>query len=277
MSRQPLFVSAYDTEFLGDCVAACRRIAEVHKAHKAPATFFITGLVLEKDGAELRRVLDDPDLFEIASHTYSHKMLRDQPICGPAVTLEEIREEVFRGKQLVEDVFERECVGLRPGCGFENGFKGAPEVLAIIQEAGLQYTSSELWGPHYTVPAPVVDAYTYAEDGFESLWEFPGHGWHENVLKGHNATPGRLLLWPPLYPDCALPGYVETPQEEFEVHAYFVDKAISEGFEYVNLVWHPWSLGKFDPEMKMLDLLFTYCRDNDVGFGRFDGLLARRQ
>ncbi|NQT93591.1 MAG: polysaccharide deacetylase family protein [Lentisphaerae bacterium] len=270
-----VMVPAYDVEFPGDCLAACRRISEVHKKHDMPGTFFVTGKVLEKDGAELKQVLDDPELFELASHTYSHKMFRDHPFCGPAASIEEIREEVFRGKQLVEDVFERKCVGLRPGCCFDIGLKHAPEVLSIIHEAGLNYVSTQAWGPCYTVPAPLADAYTYEEDGFGSLWEFPAHGWHENLLKGHNVTPGRLLLWPPVYPEAnRLERYVQTPQEEFDVHRFFLDKALEEGREYVSLLLHPWSLGKFDPPMEMLDLLFTHARNQGLGFDRFDGLLA---
>lgn len=268
----PAFIPAYDTEMIGDCLHACRRIADMHKRHDVPGTFFVTGKVLEADGAELKKVLDDTDLFEVASHTYSHKMFRDHPICGPAAPLDELREEVFRGKQLVEDVFERECVGLRPGCCFEHGMRGAPDVLSIIDKAGLRYISSQAWGPFYTVPAPVVGGYTYEEDGFPAIREYPGHGWHENLLKGHNATPGRLLLWPPIYPEAFASDYVETPREEFEVHRFFIDKAIAQDMEYSTLIWHPWSLGKFDPDMEMLDLLFSYCREQGMGFKRFDQL-----
>lgn len=272
-----IMVPAYDVEMPGACLTACKRIVEVHKQHQMPGTFFITGLVLEDDGTEFKRLLDDTDLFEVATHTYSHKLFRDHPVCGPASPLNEIREEIFKGKQLVEDVFERECVGLRPGCCFEDGFKHAPEIVDLIQQSGLRYTSSQAWGPFCTCPAPVVDAYTYKDEGFESIWEFPGHGWHENVLKGHNATPGRLLLWPPIYPEFELSGYVQTPQEEFDVHKFFIDKAHSGASSYASLVWHPWSLGKFDPEMRMLDLLFSYTRSQGLEADTFKGLLARRQ
>ena len=50
-----------------------------------PATFFIVGKALEPTQRDTVPLLDDP-LFEIASHTYSHKMLRDHPICGPAAS-----------------------------------------------------------------------------------------------------------------------------------------------------------------------------------------------
>ena len=274
----PTFVPAYDTESAGLCLEACRKIVRVHRGIGVPATFFIVGSLLEKEGQAYRELLGDDPLFEIASHTYSHRMLRDQPICGPAATPEQIHTEIFLGKQRVEDCFQRPCTGLRPGCGFDQGLRGAPSVAAAVAAAGFTYISSQLWGPLTTVPAPLAQAYAYADEGCPRLWEFPGHGWHENVLKGHNAVPGRLLLWPPTYPELAqrLTGFVETPQEEFDVHRFFLDRAIAESKEYVSLIWHPWSLNRFDPEMRMLRLMFDYGRQQGMTFARFADLRGKR-
>jgi hypothetical protein len=127
------------------------------------------------------------------------------------------------------------------------------------------------------VPAPLEQAYTYEREGHPELWEFPCHGWHENLLKGHNATPGRLLLWPPLYPELQLKGYVKTPEEEFHVHRFFIDRALAECLEYVSLIWHPWSLGRFDPEMRMLNLVFDHVSREGMTFARFADLWRRRE
>jgi len=40
------YIAAYDTEALG-CLAACRKIVEVHKRLEMPATFFILGKTLD--------------------------------------------------------------------------------------------------------------------------------------------------------------------------------------------------------------------------------------
>ncbi|MFC1794569.1 polysaccharide deacetylase family protein [Planctomycetota bacterium] len=69
------YIAAYDTES-PDCLTACRKIVEVHKRFEMPATFFMLGKTLDANPAEYRELLDDP-LFEIATHTYSHQMLRD--------------------------------------------------------------------------------------------------------------------------------------------------------------------------------------------------------
>jgi hypothetical protein len=93
------YIAAYDTESPA-CLQACRKIVEVHKRLRMPATFFITGKTLEANAKEYKEILADP-LFEVASHTWSHKMLRENIFCGPAVSADEKREEVFRAKELI--------------------------------------------------------------------------------------------------------------------------------------------------------------------------------
>jgi peptidoglycan/xylan/chitin deacetylase (PgdA/CDA1 family) len=253
------YIAAYDTESPG-CLAACRKIVEVHKRFKMPATFFIVGKVLDANPADYRKLLDDP-LFEIASHTYSHRMLRDNDFCGPAVSMDERRKEIFKGKETVERVFERDCIGLRPGCGFDNAFRGEPKVLALIKAAGFQYVSSLLWGPDYSMPALLREPFNYKAEGFSGIWELPGHGWHDNLLKDHNRWgPRRLTLWPPPFPEAIPDSFCKTPKDEFELNRVFLDKALQTNKPFVSLVWHPWSLAKFDPDMKMLELTFAYVR-----------------
>jgi len=135
------------------CLEAARRIVEVHRRYQMPATFFIVGKALESDPAGYRELLDDP-LFEIASHTYSHKMLRDHPVCGPAASPAEIREEIYRSKEVIEQLFGRACRGMRTGCGFTEGLRDSPELVETVADAGYEYISSKLWGPEYSLPCP---------------------------------------------------------------------------------------------------------------------------
>ncbi len=171
------------------------------------------------------------------------------------------RQEIEKGKECVERVFERACVGMRPGCGFPEGFRGAPELVDVIAKAGFRYVSSVAWGPDYTLPAPLQGPFAYAEEGAPDLWELPCHGWHENLLKGHNRMgPRRLVLWPMPEPDLVPSHEVKTPEEEFAVHRLFLDRAARRGLPYVSLIWHPWSLDRFDPDMRMLELTFAHVR-----------------
>jgi peptidoglycan/xylan/chitin deacetylase (PgdA/CDA1 family) len=253
------YIAAYDTESPA-CLQACRRIVEVHKRLQMPATFFITGKTLEANIKEYRDLLADP-LFEVASHTWSHKMLRENVFCGVAASADEKKEEIFRAKELIERVFERPCLGLRAACGFDNGLKGAVDVLKLIREAGLKYVSSLLWGPDYSMPALIREPFHYGADGFADVWELPGHGWHENLLKNHNGWgPRRLTLWPSPMPEAIPAQFVKTPRDEFEINRIFLEKALEGKKPHVSLIWHPWSLNKFDPEMQMLELTFAHAR-----------------
>jgi hypothetical protein len=257
--KQTQYIAAYDTESPA-CLAACRKIVEVHKRFEMPATFFILGKTLEANPSEYRELLDDP-LFEIATHTYSHQMLRDNDFCGSAVSLDERRKEIFKGKEAIEGVFERPCIGLRPGCGFDNALKGEPEVLELIREAGIQYVSTLLWGPDYSLPALLEEPFSYKDEGFPEIWELPGHGWHENLLKDHNRWgPRRLTLWPSPFPQALPNEFCKTPKDEFEVNKVFLNKALQTNKSFVSLIWHPWSLKKFDSDMKMLELTFTHVK-----------------
>jgi peptidoglycan/xylan/chitin deacetylase (PgdA/CDA1 family) len=286
---KPHYIAAYDTEMhdtrrfgpgVPTCLEACRRIVEVHRRYSMPATFFIVGRTLEANPAEFRELLDDP-LFEVASHTYSHRMFRDHPICGPAATLAEIEVEIRRGKEVVEEVFGRRCLGLRTGCGFTDGLRGAPEILGLIADAGYRYVSSQLWGPDFSLPIPLYPPFTYADDGFPGLREFPGHGWHENLLKGNNRIfgqqPARTILFPPFMPEAIPDRCIETPEEEFAINRVFLDRALADDSPYVSFVWHPWSLALFDPAMRMLELTFEYVLNRNLRpttFAWLDGGLS---
>ena len=260
------FIAAYDTELAGDCLAACGGIRDVHAKFDFPATFFIVGQRLEEEGSEYRSLLGDVPAFEMASHTYSHQMLRDHPFCGPAPSPMERLQELQLGKDWVEQTFSRPCPGLRPGCGFADGLRGDKWLLEAVIDTGFRYVSSILWGPETTLPALLEGPSTYADDGFPALWELPGHGWHENLLKAYNFAERvqRILAWPLSYPEAIPPRPITTPEEEFAIHRFFVDKAIELDLPYVSLIWHPWSLARFDPEMKMLELLFGYVQDRGL-------------
>jgi peptidoglycan/xylan/chitin deacetylase (PgdA/CDA1 family) len=257
------YIAAYDTESTA-CLEACRAIVQVHVRYEMPATFFIVGRRLEENPAEYRRILDNP-LFEIASHTYSHAMLKDHPFCGPAVSPEGRRREVLKGKETVEAVFQRPCAGLRPGCSFVDGLRGAPDILQVLTESNIQYVSSLAWGPDYSMPAPLAQPFAYVEEGHPDLWELPCHGWHDNLLKDNNRWgPRRLTLWPPEIPEAVPPNFVATPQDEFAVNRVFLEKAAENQMAFVSLIWHPWSLHAFDPDMRMLELTFDHVRSLEL-------------
>jgi Polysaccharide deacetylase len=251
-------LAAYDTES-DACLAALPRIVEVHEQHEMPATFFIVARLLKAPDADGLRALKDHPLFEIACHTYTHMLLRDHPLCGEAGPAAEHRREVVDSKKRLEDAFGVEVHGFRTPVGFDDGLCGAPRLLELVTEAGYSYSSSLAWGPDYSLPAPILPAFSYAEQGHPGLWEIPPCGWHENLLKDHNRWgPRRLTLFPPAVPGPVLTDFVQSPAEEFAVHRFFLEAAVTSGAEHVSLIWHPWSLHRLDPGMSMLNMVFNH-------------------
>ncbi len=256
-----VYAASYDLENMELCVPAAQELVRIHRKYSAPATFFCVGRVVEQRGEELRRIFDDDPLFDIQSHTYSHRMLRDHIIHGPAIPVEEMWTEIGKAADIIERVFGRRPIGTRSGCGFKEGMQGEPERLRIIVECGMKYISTHLRGPMETIPAPLTQPYTYADDGFPQLWELPAHGWHDNVLKGFSGHP---TMFPPIYPFALPPGPVRNAQEDFEAAKPWIDYAVEQNLTFVGLCYHPWSLYRLDPQCKTIDLLLGYLHARGV-------------
>jgi peptidoglycan/xylan/chitin deacetylase (PgdA/CDA1 family) len=265
------FLPAYDTEQPNRCLPACKAITAVHERFGAPGTFFIVGRLLESvEAPEYRTLLGGSPLYEVASHTYSHKKLAANPIITIPIH-DDRRGELRKSKDLVEQTFGRPCPGFRPAFGFAEGLHGDRELVDEVAAAGYRYVSARLWGPETTLPALLVGPETYAAEGHPELWEMPGHGWHENGLKATNltTTPRRIILWPMPMPEVVPPGPIKTPEEEFAINRIFMDRAVELGLPYVTFIWHPWSLHQFDPAMRMLELTFQYARDIGMELATF--------
>ncbi|MBP8952211.1 MAG: polysaccharide deacetylase family protein [Armatimonadetes bacterium] len=247
------YIAAYDTEAIDHELDAVPVLVALHRKYEIPATFFVVGRLLERDGPKYREILNDP-LFDVQSHSYSHQMLKDSRPHGPAVSLEQMDEEVGRGKRLVEDVFERECIGFRPGCGFEGGFSGVPDRLEILRRHGIRFVSADLRGPLDSIPNPLKQAYTHEPDGYPDIMEIPGHGWHDNVLKGWT---GHITYFPPVYDFAIPPAQPRTVVEVFAQEGRWLEHALETGVEYVSLVQHPWSIMRFDAAMAPIELLLV--------------------
>ncbi len=158
------YIPAYDLELMETPISALENIIKIHKKYNAPATFFIVGNLLEKDPDKYKTFLDD-ELFDIESHTYSHKLLKDHLIGGKGASLEEINEEVAKANRLLETTFKKKILGLRTPWGFYKGLQGEKRILRILWENGIRFVSSELMGPFDTIPAPLTQPYWYKKDG----------------------------------------------------------------------------------------------------------------
>jgi hypothetical protein len=89
----------------------------------------------------------------------------------------------------------------------------------------------------------------------------PGHGWHDNVLKGLTKLGCGVVNWPPLEPWFIPPAVPRTPEEEAEVYRLWIDKARGRGLAYVSLVWHPWSHYRFSADCRSVRLTLEYAKE----------------
>ncbi len=256
------YIAAYDTENPA-CLAGVQRIVEIHERYQMPATFFFVAGLLDDQQAEYLSLLKDHPLFEIACHSYTHMPVTDAPRFCVAGPRHKFGHEIVESKSRIEEAFGCEVVGFRPPCAGPDGLVSAPEVLSLLNQAGYKYVSSCAWGPDCSLPAPLRAPFTYARQGFPKLWEIPACGWHENLLKGNNDIgPVLLCLFPPEMPETIPPGYVKTPEEEFAYNNKpFIDRALQDDMPVVTLIWHPWSLYRFDPGMRMLEMTFQYVHE----------------
>jgi hypothetical protein len=84
------------------------------------------------------------------------------------------------------------------------------------------------------------------------------------VLKPYAVASVPIIAWPLPEPWIIPDKVPETPEDEFEVHRRWIDKAAERGLGFVSLTLHPWSLVKFHPEAKTVDLLLSYVRERGM-------------
>jgi len=268
------YLAAYDTEE-DACRRALPQIVKIHERHAMPATFFIANRILPGHERDLRALLDNP-FFEIASHTHSHDLLAPHSR-GPGIATvsdRQLPDEIHGSKRRLEDCFGRPVTGFRPPWGYAEGLRHAPRVLELLASGGYRYVSSVLWGPGETLPALFCPPCTYADSGYPDLLEIPSCGWHENILKEAVVALEDVLPTDPPFPGAVPSRKLQSPEEEAAFNRLFIDRAVDLGMPHVTLVWHPWSLGRFDPEMRMLDQTFAYIRERRMLAATFQDFVA---
>jgi peptidoglycan/xylan/chitin deacetylase (PgdA/CDA1 family) len=92
------YIAAYDTESEEGLVAV-QKIAEIHRKYHMPATFYFLARLCERQGKEYRSLIGDDPLFEIASHSYTHMLLRDHRVCGQAGSKDQYEHEIVESRQ----------------------------------------------------------------------------------------------------------------------------------------------------------------------------------
>ena len=246
--------------WLEETLASVEQITRVLKRYDAPATFCIVGKVLEKAGDDLAGLLKDNPLFDIASHTYSHMGISSDT---PEV-LRQFGAELEQTSDLIARYFGADPIGFCAPGGFHKGLQGHPKQLGILSEQGYQFIVTDGVGPpEQPMPALFTQPYWYVEDGYPELFEIPVTGWHCNLLfnTGHQSDD-----WKPA------PGFADgtilerlpaTIEEGFQARKKEFQYAIERNLVYAPAM-HPWSVYRFDPELKHIEWLIEMANEENV-------------
>lgn len=164
---------------------------EVHKQLELPCTFFLLGRVVEENAEELKRFVDHP-LFDLQQHTYSHTLLksviieyedgRQELVRGG--TMEQIREDISRGSEVMREKLSIEPIGLCGPWGYYRGLADRPDLLEVLDSLGIKFIRS--YGRNHRDYQPVrysVQPFWYSAQGFPHILEIPIQGWQDYYLR----------------------------------------------------------------------------------------------
>jgi len=273
----PIFLLGFDTESgrpgdtevdveerVRESLSAVDVIVSILDEYQAPATFFILGWLLDYAGDEYAKRLGQRDNFDIQSHTYSHGSLKPG-----GLSLEELDDEVKQTKELIRKLFNVESIGVRGPGGYYRGMQGHPDRLKILWDNGARFIGTDSAGPPGAVmPAPFAQPYWYEKEGFPELLELPATGFHCTYLL---RTIGDPLGWKNMVGFATgeiLKELPNNPDEQIAVRQKEFQYAIDNDLVYSPAL-HPWSIYRFDNELRCLRCLIQMARDNNVPIKSF--------
>jgi hypothetical protein len=159
------------------------------------------------------------------------------------------------------------------------GFRGYSENLAAMAKAGCTWSMANARSTFgETNPTDLVGPFSYDEDGYPGFLEMPVHGWPDCTLKGASGPSlgekqprhvQYMIRWPSpwYYPQ----GFVQTPEEEFEVHRRTIDVVAEAGLPFCCLAFHPWcTVRAQDPQARVIDLVLGYAAEHGYAVSTLD-------
>ncbi|MFC1668277.1 XrtA system polysaccharide deacetylase [Chlamydiota bacterium] len=128
------------------------------------ATFFVLGWLAEKEPTLIREIAQEG--HEIASHGYWHNMIYNQ-------TKEEFRKDVFKAKQVLEEITGKTVIGYRAPT--YSVIKKTLWALDLLAEVGYQYDSSifPILHDRYGIPNATRTIYNHKTTDDKSIIEIP--------------------------------------------------------------------------------------------------------
>ena len=119
-------------------------IRQAHREFDAPATLFLCGRTLVHALPVLREAMEEP-LFDFGQHTYSHVLFKDDHWEGGvfrASPPEALIHEVEASQALLKEHLGIDGIGMRTPHGYWEGLRGRPDLLEIVDRAGIKYITS---------------------------------------------------------------------------------------------------------------------------------------
>jgi len=234
-----------------------KKVKEVHKIFKVPCTIFLVGKTLEKN-IDYCQDLSENKLFDFQQHTYSHVLLKTvvMEIEGKVEvikggSLPQIEEETKKTKELLKKYLNIECIGLRGPWGYYRGLSDRPDILEVLHNLGIRFTST--YGRNERDFQPVdfrVQPFWYGPQGFSDILELPMQGWIDVYLRDKYGWAN--------------------------IDSYL--KHIKRDLDYIfqrNLVWgycqHDWSSIKNDSEMTMTREIIEYALKKGIKIISYQG------
>lgn len=209
---------AYDVETASESTGGFLRGAqELHREYGIPWTIFFTGKTIAERTADCLRVAGDP-LLTMAQHTYNHVLLKSVHIephdgkpCmegGKATffkeggSLEQLAEEIGRTQEVFQRTFGRACRGLTGPWGYYRGLRDRPDILRLVDRAGLRWLRTDARDCRDCQPVPLdLQPYFYADQGFPGILECPVQGYQDDFYwerfddRAHGPGCEDYVLW----------------------------------------------------------------------------------
>jgi len=234
-------------------------IMRIHVELEAPATIFLVGRTLAAGARYLKPLLDYPDLFDFQQHTYSHVLLKtivakDKENSAYARrpteryveggSLQVIRKEVKDANKALKKYLDVTCLGIRGPYGYYRGLSDRPDILEILHEEGIRFTSTYLRNQDDWQPVPIeVQPFWYELQGFPDILEIPAQGWQDCMWRDIN-------------------GWTKT--EKFEKYL----ELTLDGVKRKNCTWgtcfHDWAVTKGDPGAVTMRKFIQYAKKRQI-------------
>ena len=239
-------------------------IKRIHVKLEAPATIFLVGKTLTAGAKYVKSLLDYPDLFDLQQHTYSHVLLKtvvvDDKENSPyarrpneryveGASLEVIREEVRKANKALKEHLEVTCLGIRCPYGYYRGLSDRPDILKILHQEGIRFTSTYLRNQQDWQPVPMdAQPFWYKLQGFPDMLEIPGQGWADCIWRDINGWRNR------------------------KEYTKYLNGTL-DAFKRRNLTWgtvfHDWAIIKEDPTADMMSEFIQYAKERGVAVSNY--------